>query len=1030
MKKTLTKTKQLFLTGLLLITLNISAQKILQPTNEKSYTEYVDKILQDLKLNDVSNIKNGILFDRIFSVAKLETFNDSINTSNYEHFIQSWKEINNAKINGNFNSIEDLEKIAYHFEKENTIQIGLINIDFTIIDPIALKPNQQKLNIVNNKLQKSPNKDPYITKHALVISPLNSTSLNGNSINFEFGKLILNKSDKKISLITAHFENNQDITLVENGKTINSNFNVNFQNSGLKDIIFNITYLDNTTQTTFANFFINTSLIAKRATASGVSQKQFIKATKPFQGYNEPNDCGGDCYGEGEYKVYFANDNTKITKPFIIVDGFDPGDKRKIDGDEAINSDDEHLYGMMFYNEDNDNLVWDLNQKDYDVIIISFPKYYLKSQVVWWVSYNWFGFPMRHPYFINIYRDGGADYIERNAKVVEALIDKINTTMSDNGNSNTIKIAGPSMGALVVQYALAEMEEDNENHNVDLYVSFDGPHKGANISIGMQKAIDYFDIENAKKPLKSPAAKQMLINHYLSYSEGLPQGAPNFRNRFQTELNRIGFPQNSRNVAVVNGSIIGEEKSITNGTFVNVELSTTWDFLRRSLWINYTKNSGRKTVFRYLKKNWWGANTQSDTKKYSYSSSNYGSLDNASGGYLAIKSKIEKGIGGQFPYFYFGNLATNFNFNNLGLGFEKTLGVLALLDITKTSFYVDMNDDFCFVPTKSALSFTGTNKLWRECLGSRDLVCTGETPFDSYYAPIENQEHADLHIEGMVWLLEEVDGNPQEPSFYNGNCSNSTTNININGLNKLCLNQTSTYSIASNQCSANSSTVNWTTSSNLQIISSNNNEIIVKSISNLDNKWITATSNAQADTKKIIGKPSISSTINPGPIPQIELIGNWINYNLQGITSIVWTQTGGNGTLHASNNSRSAYASGTGSRWFVSGQVQITNSCGTTIRTFGLAPFFRIDPCDDGILDNDLYIQKTNENKYRIINPCTSQIQNIYNAELYNIYGIKTHDIVPIQDKIEFDNIVNSGEVKILKVNVDGKTLTKTIITD
>jgi hypothetical protein len=1029
MKNTITKTKQLFLTGLLLITLNISAQEILQPTNEKSYTEYVDKILQDIKLNDVSNIKNGILYDRVFPIAKLETFNDSVNISNYEHFLQSWNELSKADITQNIKSINEIEEIAYHFERENSIQLGLINVDFTIIDTTSLKQNDKKLELINNKIQKIANKNPYITKHALVISPLNSSTLNGQTINFEIGKFVINKSDKIIKSLTAHFENNQDFTLIENSLAVNSSFNVNFQNSGLKEIIFNVTYLDSTTQTTYANFYINTSLIANRNPPPNTSQKQFISATKPFQGYDEPSDCNGNCFGEGEYKIYFADGNTEITKPFIIVDGFDPGDKRKIDGDEAINEDDEHLYGMMDYKDENNetqNLVNQLNQRYYDVIILSFPNYLIRVEE--YEIYDYYDYENGYQEggefeYVNIYRDGGADYVERNAKVLEALIDEINSNLN---NSNSIKVAGPSMGALIVQYALAEMEEDNENHNVDLFVSFDGPHKGANISIGMQKAIDYFDVALAKKPLKSPAAKQMLLSHYLSYSEGLPQGAPNFRNRFQTELNRIGFPQQSRNIAVINGSIIGEEKSDTDGTFVNAHLTTFLGFLRRTVWVNYTKDAGQKTVFRYLKKNWWGAHTQSDIRKRSTSASNYGSLDNASGGFLNIKGKIEIEIGGHFPYYNIGGFITNINFNNFGFGFGKTLGIKSLLYLTATSFWVDMNDDFCFVPTKSALSFNGTNKLWRECLGSRNLVSTGETPFDSYYAPNENQEHADLHIEGISWLLEEVDGNQQDPSVDCNACSNCIVSININGLNKLCLNQTSTYSITSNQCN----TIDWTTSNNLQIISSNNNGITVKSIVNTNDKWIKATINGQTYTKKIIGKPSISSTVNPSHYPQIELIGNWINYNLQGITSIVWTQTGGNGILHASNNSNSAYASGTGSGWFVSGQVQITNSCGTTTRTFGLAPFLPIDPCDDGIPDNDLFIQKTNQNRYRIVNPCSSQIQSISNSELYNMYGVKTHDIIPIQNKVDFNNSVNSGEIKVLKVNVQGKILTKTIITD
>lgn len=1045
MKNKITKVKGLLIAGLLLISLNISAQEILQPSNEKSYTEYVDKILQDIKLNDVNNIKNGVLYDRVFPIAKLETFNDSTNISNYEHFMQSWNELSKADINKNIKEVEIIDKIAYHYEKQNIIEIGLINTDFTIIDTTSLKTGaSKKLELVNNKIQRIPNKNPYITKHSLVIAPLNKDKLNGTSINFEFGKIVINNSDKKIATLIAHFENNQNFTLIENSISVLNNFNVTFQNSGVKEIIFDIIYTDNSSQTTYSNFQINTSLIANRTTTSSISEKRFIKATKPFQGYDEPNDCNGDCFGEGEYKVYFASGNTEITKPFIIVDGFDPGDKRKIDGDEAIDSDDEHLYSMMFYNKDNDNLIWDLNTEGYDVIILNFPKYKIGTELLDIWDYwhddpdDWNPVDYYDTEEINIYRDGGADYVERNAKVLEALINEINVTISGN---TTIKVAGPSMGALIVQYALAEMEEDNEIHNVDLFVSFDGPHKGANISIGMQKALDYFDVYSALNALRTPAAKQMLINHFAAYSEGLPQGAPNFRNRFQNELNRIGFPQQSKNVAVINGSLIGEEKSITDGEFVYAKLSTAGAFLKRSLWINYTKNSGQKVVFRYLKKNWYGLHTQADIKKRSSSSSSFGSLDNASGGYLDIKGRIEKAADNDFPMTNLGSFFSQFNFEGIeydngkkDVSWLQSLGINALLTLTGTNFYIDMNEDFCFVPTKSSLAFSGSNNLWRECLGSRNLVCTGETPFDSYYAPTENQEHADLHREGITWLLSAVNAIDNDlelpsPSTYNSCNRISSTENTIQGSNKLCVNETSTFRFeSSEQCNNN---INWSTSNNLQIINSNNDEITVKAISSVGNKWIKVLSNGNTFTKHIIGKPSFTSQQSTSShTPSIQLLNDWIDLDLQDVISITWLQTGGNGILHGFNNSSYAFATGNGNYWYVSGQVQVTNSCGTTTRNFGLAPFMYIRPCDDGNPNNDFYIQKTNANKYRIINPCQNYIQNINTSELYNIYGIKTHDITPNQDKIEFNGVVNPGEVKVIKTIINGKVLSKTIITD
>ena len=56
MKNKVKKIKQFIIVGLILFSLNISAQEILQPANEKTYTEYVDKVLENIKINDINII--------------------------------------------------------------------------------------------------------------------------------------------------------------------------------------------------------------------------------------------------------------------------------------------------------------------------------------------------------------------------------------------------------------------------------------------------------------------------------------------------------------------------------------------------------------------------------------------------------------------------------------------------------------------------------------------------------------------------------------------------------------------------------------------------------------------------------------------------------------------------------------------------------------------------------------------------------------------------------------------------------------
>src|SRR5690606_39829752 len=138
-------------------------------------------------------------------------------------------------------------------------------------------------------------------------------------------------------------------------------------------------------------------------------------------------------------------------------------------------------------------------------------------------------------------------------------------------------VIGPSMGGLISRYALRYMEQNSMDHDTRLFISFDSPHLGANVPIGIQYLFNYMVYGPAgiteAEPLvngllNSAAAKQMLIDHYQGHlasgsdynqnpSLTLPIGAPNFRNVFQSELDAMGFPVDVRNISITNGSGLG-----------------------------------------------------------------------------------------------------------------------------------------------------------------------------------------------------------------------------------------------------------------------------------------------------------------------------------------------------------------------------------------------------------------------------------------------------------------------------------------
>lgn len=257
-----------------------------------------------------------------------------------------------------------------------------------------------------------------------------------------------------------------------------------------------------------------------------------ITATLGYQGYDETQEY----FGQGEYEIFLDNVDGILDRPVILLDGFDPGDARDING----------LYSSLAFG--GENLADLVRDEGYDIVVLNAPLYTTDGKDI----------------------DGGGDFIQRNAMVLVELIDFLN--QEKVGNEELV-VLGPSMGGLIARYGLAFMEENSMPHETRLYISFDSPHKGANIPISLQYLINYLaqEIGDAQavalvdEVLNSPAAKEMLYDHLLGHllagspteqdpTKLLPAGAPDFRDAFQAELDALGFPQNVRNVAMINGA--------------------------------------------------------------------------------------------------------------------------------------------------------------------------------------------------------------------------------------------------------------------------------------------------------------------------------------------------------------------------------------------------------------------------------------------------------------------------------------------
>jgi len=438
------------------------------------------------------------------------------------------------------------------------------------------------------------------------------------------------------------------------------------------------------------------SLFTSQAIAQGtpgdVGVITNIESYTTFQGYGESTPH----LGQGEYQIFYDNIDGNLDKPLIICDGFDPEDSRDI----------ASIYEVGNYGTG--NLFDDLRDDGTDIILLNFPNYTRDDDGA----------------TIN----GGADYIERNGLIIVNLIEMIK---SDMQGVQEFIVIGPSMGGLITRYALTYMEQESLDHQTGIWVSFDSPQRGANVPISFQYAINYFaeyldnvDMASLRDvQLNSPAAKQMLLDHYSSHLESgdpylqdnsIQLPTPNsYRTTFLATMDVLGFPQQTRNLALVNGSLNASMVETPGAVLMDGEIDpdgigaadVTLHFTPDASTANFNVDHIVVTAFGV---------TLNTFDAVAESPSSSAGLDSAPGGTVLFDS-------------YFGVSPTALE--------QQVIDALQV-------------DEFSFIPTLSSLVIDQQN--WYTAVTGAET-----TPFDDYYGPLINEPHLTLSEAGQNFLVNE-----------------------------------------------------------------------------------------------------------------------------------------------------------------------------------------------------------------------------------------------------------------------------------
>lgn len=360
--------------------------------------------------------------------------------------------------------------------------------------------------------------------------------------------------------------------------------------------------------------------------------------------------------------------------------------------------------------------------------------------------------------------------IEDTAYALEEVIKFINANR--NTDYGEMAVIGFSMGGLSARYALKNMENDGVEHKVGIYVSYDAPHKGANVPQAIQSIVPTMEqylgliqdqINNAtnfmnqagitaqltiakqdvngilakvrsdfaeygSNIIASKLAKQMLMQHYAGSTE---------YDALQASLTTLGYPANTIKAAVTNGSVQGvglpAPQLDSDGAFYQffgkrgADVSKAYLGARFALYPTVAGSTNLSANF-----NWWFKRTGNFpwpwTQTYNgqiprsrTTAANIVSYDQAPGSRGEVLEVVQSGPN---SYLY-ADRTPGYFLDKATASFLRPKSTVVVKD------HAPLNYTFSFIPSFSALDITVANPV--------QAIDVSQSPFDSVYVNGDKQ---------------------------------------------------------------------------------------------------------------------------------------------------------------------------------------------------------------------------------------------------------------------------------------------------
>lgn len=486
----------------LMLTSNTFAQNI-------GYEDDIRSDLNNLFLNiDKSRISTGFLKEYAVETIDMFQYGGQLSDSNYvdlstfESILKTLKSSTVRNTSLSTVDVADVIRTMSGSRDDDLVNVGIIAYKYNFIKPNAVENGlilfaggqaSDAFDADGNWL------DPYDEAYVVAFAP-DRFLINDRSIEFDFDNYLFTN----LAISTVELDYGDGYSLVSGSEQV-------LLPEGLVDLNLRITLNDGTV-------LLSHSKVNVMGVRMDLQDEDFdVRA----------DFCDSTLYmgleSEATITIDFIDGNAALTKPFIVVEGFDPVGIAQLISEDLEN-------GFCSIQNFRGSLSAEI-ENNYDIIYV-----------------DW---------------KNSESYIQGNANCLIEIIRWVNAHKTTDEKNI---VYGHSMGGLIARYALRKMELAFEPHDVSVYISHDTPHLGANLPLGFQYALydilSFFEMNFIDEErdiflsyLHSPSARQMLM-HYVDENGVIDNS---MHNSWLLDLRQVGFPEGDsraepiRNIAISNG---------------------------------------------------------------------------------------------------------------------------------------------------------------------------------------------------------------------------------------------------------------------------------------------------------------------------------------------------------------------------------------------------------------------------------------------------------------------------------------------